>query len=49
MLGKEYPSTLASINSLANVPRDQGKHKQAEEVHRQALGLSKTVLGKEHP
>jgi hypothetical protein len=28
---------------------DQGKHEQAEEMLRQALGLSETVLGKEHP
>jgi hypothetical protein len=27
---------------------DQGKYKQVEEIHRQALGLWETVLGKEH-
>jgi hypothetical protein len=27
----------------------QGKYEQAEEMHRQALGLSETVLSKEHP
>jgi hypothetical protein len=27
----------------------QGKYEQAEEMHRQALGLRETVLGKEHP
>ena len=46
---QEHPSTLASINNLANALRNQGKHKQAEEMHRQAPGLSETVLGKEHP
>jgi hypothetical protein len=28
---------------------DQGKYEQAEEIHRQVLGLSEMVLGKEHP
>jgi hypothetical protein len=27
----------------------QGKYEQAEETHRQALGLRETVLGKEYP
>ena len=49
MLGKEHPSTLTSMNNLAGVLSDQGKYKQAEEMHRQALGLYETVLGKEHP
>jgi hypothetical protein len=31
------------------VLRDQGKYEQAEEMYRQVLGLSETVLGKEHP
>jgi tetratricopeptide (TPR) repeat protein len=33
----------------AGVLRDQGKYEQAEEMHRQALGLYETMLGKEHP
>jgi hypothetical protein len=37
------------MNNLATVLRDQGKYVQAEEMHRQALRLSETVLGKEHP
>ena len=37
------------MNKLANVLSNQGKYEQAEEMHRQALGLSETVLGKEHP
>ena len=50
MLGKEHPSiVLMSMNNLAIVLSDQGKYEQAEEMHRQALGLSETVLGKEHP
>jgi hypothetical protein len=28
---------------------NQGKYEEAEEMHRQALGLSETVLGKKHP
>lgn len=44
MLRKEHPSTLTSINNLAGVLGMQGKYKEAEEMHRQAL-----ALGKEHP
>jgi Tfp pilus assembly protein PilF len=42
VLGKDYPSTLKSRNNLAEVLRNQGKYKQAEEMHRRALGLSQT-------
>jgi Tetratricopeptide repeat len=34
---------------LASVLRYQGKHEQAEEIHRQTLKLRERVLGKEHP
>ena len=37
------------MNNLATVLSDQGKYEQAEEMHRQALELRETVLGKEHP
>ena len=33
VLGKEHPDTLASINNLAHVLRDEGKYKEAEEMH----------------
>ena len=49
VLGKEHPSTLMSMNNLAEVLRHQGNYEQAEEMHRQALRLRETVLGKEHP
>jgi len=49
VLGKEHPSTLASMNNLALVLSRQGKYEEAEETHRQALRLMETVLGKEYP
>jgi hypothetical protein len=49
VLGKEHPSTLASMNNLAMVLGDQGKYEQAEEILRQTIRLMETVLGKEHP
>ena len=49
MLSKEHPDTLATMGELANVLDNQGNYKQAEEMHRQALGLREVVLGKEHP
>ncbi|KAI0159859.1 hypothetical protein GGR52DRAFT_582588 [Hypoxylon sp. FL1284] len=39
VLGREHPSTLASINNLA----------LAEQMHRQTLELRERVLGREHP
>jgi len=48
-VGAAHPSTLTSMNNLANVLDNQGKYEQAEEMHRQALRLKETVLGKEHP
>ena len=32
MLGKEHPSTLTSIDNLANVLSRQGKYEEAEEM-----------------
>ncbi|KAK0639874.1 hypothetical protein B0T16DRAFT_383637 [Cercophora newfieldiana] len=49
VLGKEHPSTLASMNNLALVFDNQGKHKEAEQMNRQALQPREKVLGKEHP
>jgi Flp pilus assembly protein TadD len=37
------------MNNLAGVLSGQGRYEQAEEMHRQALRLSETMLGKEHP
>ncbi len=37
------------LNNLAEVLSSQDKYDKAEEMHRQALALTETVLGKEHP
>jgi Tetratricopeptide repeat len=44
VLGKQHPDALRSMSNLENVLGDQGKYEQAEEMHRQALGLRETVL-----
>ena len=49
MLGKEHPSTLTSMNNLAEVLRGQGNYEEAERIHRQALALTEKVLGMEYP
>src|SRR6266516_2526682 len=41
--------TLTSMNKLAEVLNCQAKYDEAEKMHRQALGLEETVLGKEYP
>jgi primosomal replication protein N len=48
-LSKEHPSTLDSMNNLANVLDSQGKYEEAEAMHQQTLQLKEKVLGKEHP
>ena len=37
------------MNNLTIVLSSQGKYKQAEEMFRQVLKLSETVLSKDHP
>ncbi|KAL0933554.1 uncharacterized protein CTRU02_212517 [Colletotrichum truncatum] len=49
VLGLENPSTLTSMNNLAETFRHQGKYEEAEQMHRQALELSEKVLGPENP
>ena len=45
MLGPEHPSTLTSMNNLAQVLYSQGKYEAAEEMQRRALELKEKVLG----
>jgi hypothetical protein len=33
VLGKGHPDTLTSMSNLANVLSDEGKYKEAEEMH----------------
>jgi tetratricopeptide (TPR) repeat protein len=49
VLGTGHPDTLTSVSNLALVLRDQGKYKEAEEMHRRALEGKEKVLGTEHP
>ncbi len=48
ILGVEYPNTLASVNNLASVIRDQGKHEAAEEMNRRTLKGVEKVLAAEY-
>jgi hypothetical protein len=47
VLGKEYPDLLTSMNNLATVLSDLGKHGEAEEMYRPTPTLRKTIA--EHP
>jgi hypothetical protein len=49
VLGAEHLSTLGSMANLGMALRSQGKHAEAEQLHRQALQLTEQVLGAEHP
>lgn len=48
-LGKEHPSRLAGMNSLASILDSQGKYEEAEKIHRETLTLRKQAMGREHP
>lgn len=42
VLGREHPDTLTSMDNLAAALDDQGQHKEAERMHRQAQELRKS-------
>src|SRR5271156_5659220 len=46
---RQRRNPLTSMNNLAEVLNRQGKYEEAKEMHRQALRLKETVLGKEYP
>jgi hypothetical protein len=48
-LSDDHPSTLARMNNLAEVFRQQGKYAEAETLRRQTLELRKAALGDDHP
>ena len=48
-LGDDHPSTLDSMNNLAEVFRQQGKYAEAETLQQQTLELRKAALGDDHP
>jgi hypothetical protein len=47
--GREHPDTLTSVNNLGSVLERQGKYKEAEAIHQQALEGREKALGPEHP
>jgi tetratricopeptide (TPR) repeat protein len=48
-LGKDHPSTLGNINSIALIFQNQGKYEKALEWYRRALAGYEKTLGKDHP
>ncbi len=47
-LGSEHPDVATSLNYLANLYREQGKHAEAEVLYQQALRIREQSLGPEH-
>lgn len=45
VFGQEHPYTLHTMSSLANVLSDQGKYKEAEDLHRRILKLKEKFFG----
>jgi tetratricopeptide (TPR) repeat protein len=48
VLRRDYPHTLTSVSNLRLVLSSQGKYKEAEAMHRQALKGYKKVLRRDH-
>jgi hypothetical protein len=49
VLGEEHPSTLISMNNLAETLRALGETSGARELHEEVLSVRRRVLGEEHP
>ena len=49
LLGENNVKTLHSLGFLAHVLRHQGKHVEAEILHRQVWMCAENLLGKDHP
>ena len=49
VLGESDPSTLTTMQSLANNYKNQGKHGDAEVIYKQCLDKQKEVIGENHP
>ncbi|KAK1948629.1 tetratricopeptide repeat domain protein, partial [Colletotrichum sublineola] len=49
VLGLENPSTLTSMSNLVLVFDSQGRHDEAEQMHRQTLEMREKVLGPNCP
>ncbi|KAF8440564.1 hypothetical protein BDZ91DRAFT_755540, partial [Kalaharituber pfeilii] len=45
----DHPSTLDTVNSMANVYESQGKYSQALELYQRALAGREKALGADHP
>ncbi len=49
VLGDQHPTTLSSINNLANTLYLDGKIVELEGPHRRTLEIRRRILGEEHP
>ncbi len=47
--GLEDPRLATSLNGLAETYRAQGKHAEAEPLHKRALAIREKALEPEHP
>ncbi|KAH0555788.1 hypothetical protein GP486_006269, partial [Trichoglossum hirsutum] len=49
VLGKEHPSTLTSVYSLANLLHEQKRYEAASELYQRASSGYRVILGQSHP
>jgi tetratricopeptide (TPR) repeat protein len=47
--GEEHPSFATTLNNMAGVYDDQGRHEEALEMYRRVLEVRRKALGEEHP
>jgi tetratricopeptide (TPR) repeat protein len=48
-IGPEHPDVATSLNSLAELYRDQGQYGKADPLYGRALAIREKALGPEHP
>ncbi len=47
--GSDHPDVATDLNNLADLYRAQGRHSEAEPLHKRTLAICEKALGPEHP
>ena len=49
VLGPDHPFTATTLDNLASLYRDLGKHEEAKPLYQRALAIYVKVFGPDHP
>ena len=48
-IGEDHPNYATSLNNLAGLLRELGRHDEAEPLYTQAIEIGKATIGEDHP